>query len=88
MRMKLRERVSAADTEYGTVLLDEDSGEYWNLNPTGSVVLRTLLDGGSADDAVRRLTEDFAIDTETARTDVEDLLGGLRSSGLVEEQRQ
>ena len=87
MRMKLRERVSAADTEYGTVLLDEDSGEYWNLNPTGSLVLRTLLDGGSADDAARRLTEDFAIDAETARTDVEDLLGGLRSSGLVEEQR-
>jgi hypothetical protein len=86
--MKLRERVSAADTEYGTVLLDEDSGEYWNLNPTGSLVLRTLLDGGSADDAARRLTEDFAIDDETARTDVEDLLGGLRSSGLVEEQRQ
>jgi hypothetical protein len=88
MSMKLRERVSAADTEYGTVLLDEDSGEYWNLNPTGSLVLRTLLDGGSADEAAHRLTEDFAIDAETARTDVEDLLGGLRSSGLVEEQRQ
>jgi hypothetical protein len=85
--MRLREQVSTAHTEYGLVLLDEDSGEYWNLNPTGSLVLRTMLDGGSADDAVRHLTEQYAIDAETARADVEDILGGLRSSGLVQEER-
>jgi len=87
MTMRLREQVSTAHTEYGLVLLDEDSGEYWNLNPTGSLVLRTMLDGGSADDAVRHLTEQYAVDVGTARADVEEILGGLRSSGLVEEER-
>jgi hypothetical protein len=85
--MRLREQVSTADTEYGLVLLDEDSGEYWKLNPTGSLVLRTVLDGGSVDDAVRHLTEQYAIDAETARADVDEILGGLRSSGLVREER-
>jgi hypothetical protein len=85
MTLKLRERVSAADTDYGIVLLDEDSGEYWNLNPTGALVLRTLLDGGSTAEAARHLAEQYAIDSETARKDVEDLVGGLRSAGLVEE---
>ena len=85
MTLKLRARVSAADTDYGIVLLDEDSGEYWNLNPTGALVLRTLLDGGSTTEAVRNLTEQYAIDSDTARKDVDDLVGGLESAGLVEQ---
>lgn len=83
--LKLRDGVSTADTEYGVVLLDEDSGEYWNLNPTGALVLRTLLDGGSTAEAVHHLTEQYAVDPETACQDVDDLLGGLRSAGLVQE---
>ena len=57
MTLKLRNGVSTADTDYGTTLLDEDSGQYWNLNPTGALVLRTLLDGGTPAQAVQELTE-------------------------------
>jgi hypothetical protein len=84
MTLKLRDRVSVADTEYGIVLLDEDSGEYWNLNPTGAVVVRTLLEGGSAADAAQQLAEEYAIDPDTARRDVHDLVAGLRSAGLTQ----
>jgi hypothetical protein len=85
MTLKLRERVSAADTEYGLVLLDEDSGEYWNLNPTGALVVRTLLDGGSAAEAAQRLIEQYSVEPDTARGDVRELVDGLRSAGLMEE---
>jgi hypothetical protein len=83
MTLKLREGVSTADTDYGIALLDEDSGEYWNLNPTGALVLRTLLEGGTPAEAVQALTEHYDIDADTANQDVEDLLGGLHSAGLV-----
>jgi hypothetical protein len=83
MTLNLRDGVSAADTDYGIALLDEDSGEYWNLNPTGALVLRTLLDGGTSADAVQALVERYDIDTDTASRDVQDLLGGLHSAGLV-----
>jgi PqqD family protein of HPr-rel-A system len=86
MTLKLRGRVSAADTEYGTVLLDEASGDYWNLNPTGALVVRTLLDGGDATDAAQRLMAEYAVDAGTARTDVGELLDRLRSAGLIEEE--
>jgi Coenzyme PQQ synthesis protein D (PqqD) len=86
MTLKLRDGVSAADTEYGTALLDEDSGEYWNLNPTGALALRTLLNGGTTAQAVQELTEQYAVDAGTATRDVEDLVGGLRSAGLVQEK--
>jgi hypothetical protein len=82
--LKLREGVSAADTDYGIALLDEDSGQYWNLNPTGALTLRTLLDGGTPEQAVQALTEQYAVDADSASRDVQDLMSGLRSAGLVE----
>ena len=85
MTLKLRDGVSAADTDYGIALLDEDSGQYWNLNPTGALVLRTLLDGGTPTEAVQALTTEYAVDADTASRDVDDLVGGLRSAGLVTE---
>ena len=85
MTLKLRNGVSTAETDYGTTLLDENTGQYWNLNPTGVLVLRTLLEGGTPAQAVQELTAQYAVDAETASRDVEDLVGGLHSAGLVEE---
>jgi len=83
MTLKLRDGVSVADTDYGIALLDEDSGKYWNLNPTAALALRTLLDGGTTAQAAKELTEQYAVDADTANKDVEDLLVELRSVGLV-----
>lgn len=83
MTLKLRDGVSTADTDYGIALLDEDSGEYWNLNPTGALVLRTLLEGGTSTDAVQVLVERYDADADSANRDVQDLLDELRSAGLV-----
>jgi hypothetical protein len=85
MTLKLRDGVSTAETDYGTTLLDEDSGEYWNLNPTGVIVLRTLLEGGTPVQAVQQLAAEYAVDMETATRDVEELIGGLQSAGLIGE---
>jgi hypothetical protein len=84
MTMRLRDGVSSAVTDYGIVLLHEDSGQYWNLNPTAALVLRTLLDGGTPAEAVRQVTEQYAVDADTAGRDVRELVDGLRSAGLVE----
>jgi coenzyme PQQ synthesis protein D (PqqD) len=84
MSLRLRNGVSSADTDYGIALLDEDSGQYWNLNPTAALVLRTLLDGGTPAQAARALTEQYAVDAETAGRDVQDVVDELCSAGLVE----
>jgi len=86
MTLKLRDGVSAADTDDGMALLDEDSGQYWNLNPTAALALRTLLDGGTAAQAVQELTRQYAVDADSAGQDVEDLVGELHSAGLVKER--
>jgi hypothetical protein len=86
MTLKLRDGVSAADTDYGMALLDEDSGQYWNLNPTAALALRTLLDGGTTAQAVQELTQQYAVDADTASQDINSLVGELYSAGLVKEQ--
>ena len=86
MTLKLRDGVSTANTDYGVMLLDEDSGQYWNLNPTAALALRTLLGGGTTAQAVQELTAQYAVDAGTASQDIEDLVGELHSAGLVKEQ--
>jgi hypothetical protein len=81
--MRLRDDVSVADTDYGQVLLDERSGRYWQLNPTGVVVVRALLGGGDETTAVTELTSTCEVDEERARQDVSALVAALRTAGLV-----
>jgi hypothetical protein len=85
MTLQLRDGVSTAETDYGIMLLDEKSGQYWNLNPTAALVLRMLLAGGTPDQAVQELTKQYEVNADTASRDVEDLVGSLHSAGLVKE---
>jgi hypothetical protein len=85
MSIRLRDRVTVTSTEYGLVLLDEQAGEYWNLNSTGALVVDTVLDGGTPADAARALADEHAVALERARTDVDELLAQLREANLVAE---
>jgi len=83
MPLRFGDDVSTAETDYGTVLLDERAGTYWELNPTATLVVRTLLDGGEQADAVPALVRECDIDETHALRDVEALVRQLRGSGLA-----
>jgi hypothetical protein len=83
MSIKLQADVVVTDTEYGSVLLDERGGAYWNLNPTGALVLRALLAPGTEHDAAQTLAEEYRLDPRAAATDVAELVTGLRTAGLI-----
>ncbi|MFI0741253.1 lasso peptide biosynthesis PqqD family chaperone [Streptomyces sp. NPDC021100] len=83
MALRFAPDVATAETEYGTVLLDQRKGRYWELNPTGTLVVRTLLDGGGEADAVEALVGAFTVDRERAAADVAALVALLRDAGLA-----
>jgi hypothetical protein len=83
MMLALRDGVSVAETEDGMALLDEDSGEYFTLNLTGTLVLRSLLGGQTPADAAKELTREYAIDDDSARRDVEQLLSALQAANVL-----
>ncbi|OSZ61240.1 HPr-rel-A system PqqD family protein [Streptomyces pharetrae CZA14] len=82
MTLRFSDDVSTAETQYGTVLLDQRTGEYWELNPTGALVVRTLMDDGETA-AITALVARFDIDRDRAEQDVTALVRDLRDAGLV-----
>lgn len=83
MTLRLRPGVSTAETGYGTVLLDEGSGDYWQLNPTAALVLRLLAEGCGAAGAAAALAAEFDVDPARALADVAALVERLRAARLV-----
>ncbi|WP_328497351.1 lasso peptide biosynthesis PqqD family chaperone [Streptomyces sp. NBC_00414] len=80
---RVSEHVSTASTEYGTVLLDERTGHYWQLTPSASFVMARLQEGDGVEEAVAALTHTYDVDEETARRDTLALIDRLRSLGVV-----
>lgn len=83
MIVQLQADVSTADTDDGMVLLDERAGRYWQLNFTGALVLRLLLDGATPRRVAQVLAARRPVSTEQATADVAALLQRLRTAGLV-----
>ncbi|MEW9552270.1 lasso peptide biosynthesis PqqD family chaperone [Nonomuraea sp. NPDC050783] len=83
MSLRLRPDVSTAETDYGVVLLDERSGDFWQLNPSGALAMRRLRDGDTVEQAAAALAEEFEVGRDEALEDVLTLLEQLRAAGLV-----
>ncbi|MEU2872764.1 lasso peptide biosynthesis PqqD family chaperone [Streptomyces olivoreticuli] len=80
---RLRADVTCCTTEDGMVLLDERTGQYWQLNATGAAVLRALLDGFTPEQITDRLTQTRPVDRDRAAADVTALVDELTRAGLV-----
>ncbi|MFI6585584.1 lasso peptide biosynthesis PqqD family chaperone [Embleya sp. NPDC050493] len=83
MTFSLAPHVSTTETETGMVLLDERSGRYWQMNETGALVLRNLLEGGTPESAVIALRARFPTVTDDLGEDVAMLVAALRGAGVV-----
>ncbi|MFE3181774.1 lasso peptide biosynthesis PqqD family chaperone [Streptomyces violascens] len=83
MALRFATDVSTAQTDYGTVLLDERSGQYWELNPVATLIVETLRAGGDEAAATDAVVAEFDIDRERAQRDVTQLVAEMRASGLI-----
>ena len=84
MSLTMRAGVTTAAVEGDElVLLDRRSGRYWQLNPTGSAVLRALLDGSALDDVAADLAREQGVPADRATADVTLLVQRLRDAELV-----
>jgi hypothetical protein len=75
--------VSTVDTEYGSVLLDERTGHYWQLSRTAGIVLDVIRSGQDTASAVDRITELYAVERVTVERDVAALVERMRELGVL-----
>ncbi|GAA3155378.1 hypothetical protein GCM10017687_86690 [Streptomyces echinatus] len=81
--MRLHPDVISTVTDDGTVLLNERTGRYWQLNNTGARVLQGLLDGREADGIAAALADRYGIALQQAERDVTAVIERLSGAKLV-----
>ncbi|MBF6170909.1 lasso peptide biosynthesis PqqD family chaperone [Nocardia blacklockiae] len=79
----MRADVTVCRTEHNTVILDERSGKYWQLNATGAHMLAELLNGVPAAEVARAVAARQPVAVDVVRADIDRLLGELAAAGLV-----
>jgi hypothetical protein len=55
-----------------------------SLNESGAMLWKLLEAGAEIDDLVKAITNEYTIDEDTARKDIEELLDNLAAKGLIE----
>lgn len=77
------ENVTWKTVSTGTVLLNLESGEYYTLNNTGSLIWSDLLEKKLPSEIVEHLSTEFDCEIETAQADVDEYLNYLLGEKLL-----
>ncbi|NUT49130.1 MAG: lasso peptide biosynthesis PqqD family chaperone [Saccharothrix sp.] len=75
--------VVVTETEDGMVFLNKRTRRYWQLNGTGSEILRLLLNGETEESAANKIHEKYANGVDHVLSDVHDLVRHLRTAELI-----
>ena len=68
-----------------TIIVNLDTGSYYDLNHTGGRLLEALGRGHSLDAAIDLLASDYSVDREQVAATIGALVGQLESEGIVVE---
>jgi PqqD family protein of HPr-rel-A system len=67
------------------VVLDTETGGYFELDAVGARIWQLIADGSSLDEVVAALTDEFVVEPDEARRDANAFLDDLRKHHLIEE---
>jgi hypothetical protein len=65
------------------VLLNLATGTYFGLNEVGARMWNLLLEHGSTEKVIERMQDEYEVDQERIRLDLQGLVENLRGKGLV-----
>jgi len=81
--LTVNETVIYAELDDEAVLLNVESGVYFGLDPIGSQIWRMLERGLSLGEIVRRLLDEYEVESEALKLDVMEFVAKLETQGLV-----
>ncbi|RKT54599.1 lasso peptide biosynthesis PqqD family chaperone [Saccharothrix australiensis] len=81
--LRLHHDALSAETDDGAVLLNQRTGDYWQLNHTGVDTLRRLLSGQTPDDAAEHYAAHYDIDPALAHRDILAMTDRLLDAGFL-----
>ena len=88
--MNLDQKVTFAETVFAQevdgemVLLDMESENYFGLDEVGTAIWQAMQEYGTLKEVLNALLEQYEVESEVLENDLEDFVGKLVESGLVE----
>ena len=88
--MNLDQKVTFAETVFAQevdgemVLLDMESENYFGLDEVGTAIWQAMQEYGTLQEVLNALLEQYEVESEVLENDLEDFVGKLVESGLVE----
>lgn len=84
---KISDTVRTAHSQDGAIVLDVRQGQMFNLNLVGSRILELLKNGNSESEIVDRISREFEVSRDVAKSDLREFLEALKKHKLIEEQK-
>lgn len=86
--MEIKRKVVVRNVAGETMLIPvgNTAAEYngiFTLSPSAAVAFEALNNGGDEEDALRAILDNFDVDEDTARKDLDDFLVSLREFGII-----
>ena len=83
-RVSIPDNVMFRELEGESVILDLDSESYFGLDQIGTRMWQAVTEADSIEAAYDALLEEYAVEAETLRADLSELLDTLLARGLIE----
>lgn len=81
---KLADHVSFTELDDEAVLLDLNTGAYYGLNHVGVMLVNTLNNGASTQQAKAQVSEHYGVPCEHLETDVDKLINEMLERQLLQ----
>jgi hypothetical protein len=85
MAYSVPDNVTWKNVSSGVVLLNLESGEYYTLNESGSLIWTDLVESKPESDIIEHMAAEFDCDVGLAKTDFEEYLEYLIGEKLLNE---
>ena len=66
-----------------TIILDIQSGYYFQLDDTGSVIWEYILKGNSPEEIAVKITDEFDVDYATALKDAKKIISSMEKEEII-----
>jgi anti-sigma28 factor (negative regulator of flagellin synthesis) len=65
------------------IAFDPEEGDEWELNETGALIVKGLIDGASLEEIKKKITGEYTIDAETAEEALTVYIEELKKAGII-----
>lgn len=83
--IELEEKQGYISREAGSLLLDYETNKYYEINETGTMIIKLLQKHKTLEETLNALSEEYSVPRDVALNDVNEFLGKLKKYTLLEE---